>query len=521
MEENLKYPIGIQHFPDIIKGGYLYADKTGYVKMLVSGKKYFFLSRPRRFGKSLLISTLQSYFEGRRELFKGLDIDTDDVEWISRPVIKLSLNTIDAKSEDALYQTLDATLAYYEDLFGVSSSVKTPAERFQNLIRTAFEHSGKKVAILVDEYDTPLLNTIDNESLHNSYRDTLRAVFSVLKNADEYIHFALVTGVSRFSHTSLFSGANNLEDISLDDRYAAICGITEDELRTKFMPGINEFAKSESISNEEMIALLKENYDGYHFSQKCPDIYNPFSLLNALDKKKIDNYWFASGTPDALLRSFKQDNFRLPNLDCIETLGSNLSARESYMRNPITLMYEAGYLTIKDYDDDTAIYTLGLPNAEVSTSFSEALLPLYSGMDKMDFNDSFIQIRKAVLKGEPENFMRHLQTFLEGNPYGLSELKKREKYFQTNLYLIFKALGFRPQAEEQTCRARMDLMLRTRKFIYIFELKTNGSAEEAMNQIDAKGYASPYADEGLKIIKIAANYSSSANNIDSWEICIV
>lgn len=238
------------------------------------------------------------------------------------------------------------------------------------------------MAILVDEYDTPLLNTIGDEALNKSYRDTLRAVFSVLKNADEYIHFAFITGVSRFSHTSLFSGANNLEDISLDDRYAAICGITEEELRGHFMPGIHEFATSQSKSDEDMLAMLKDNYDGYHFSPKCPDIYNPFSLLNALDKRKIDNYWFASGTPSVLLRSLKRDNFYLPNLDCIETMENNLSARESYMLNPITLMYEAGYLTIKDYDDETSIFTLGLPNDEVSTSFSEALLPIYSDMDK-------------------------------------------------------------------------------------------------------------------------------------------
>lgn len=242
------------------------------------------------------------------------------------------------------------------------------------------------------------------------------------------------------------------------------------------------------------------------------------SLLNALDKKKIDNYWFASGTPSVLLRSLKRDNFYLPNLDCIETMENNLSARESYMQNPITLMYEAGYLTIKDYDDETSIYTLGLPNDEVSTSFSEALLPIYSDMDKMKFNESFIQIRKAVLKGEPEKFMQHLQTFLEGNPYGLTELDKREIYFQNNIYLVFKALGFRPLVEQQTCRARMDLMLRTRRFIYVFELKTDGSVDKAMAQIDEKGYALPYADEGLKIIKIAANYSSSANNIKSWKI---
>lgn len=259
--------------------------------------------------------------------------------------------------------------------------------------------TGKKIAILVDEYDAPLLDTIDKEDLNQAYRETLKSIFSVLKSSDEYIHFAFITGVSRFSHTSLFSGANNLEDISFRDDYAAICGITEDELHENLMPGIHHFAKKMDTSAQTILEMLKENYDGYHFSGRCPDIYNPFSLLQALKTKEIDNYWFKSGTPTYLLKVLKRNNFYLPQLDCIESVMSELSANDSFMSNPIALLFEAGYITIKSYDSDIEMFTLGLPNKEVATSFTEALLPIYSDMSQLDCRDSFIKMRKAILRG--------------------------------------------------------------------------------------------------------------------------
>ncbi len=514
----IKYPIGIQTFSEIRGKGYVYVDKTKYIHHLVANGKYYFLSRPRRFGKSLFISTLEAFFEGRRELFKELAIDAYDLDWTPRPVIKLSLNTLDPKSEDSLIEYLSYIFEDYEKKYEIKNIAEQVSRRFEVIIRSAFEATGRRVAVLVDEYDFPLLSTLEKETLNNTYRETLRALFSVLKNADECIKMAFITGVSRFSHTTLFSGANNLKDISLDDDVNAICGISDEEIRKELMPGIHEFAEKQGKTDEEMLALLKENYDGYHFSRNSEDIYNPFSLMNALDRCRIDNYWFASGTPTYLINALRRDNFFLPGLDCMETVESELSARESYMQNPVTLMYETGYLTIKEFDEDTELFTLGLPNKEVSVSFSEALLPIFSGMDRMAYNNSFVEIRKAVMKGEPEKFMKHLQTFLEGNPYGATELDKRERYFQNNIYLVFKALGFMPRVEEQTCRARMDLILRTRRFIYVFELKTDGNLAKAMEQIEEKGYALPYADEGLKIIKIAANYSSEKNNIDSWQI---
>lgn len=519
MASKMKYPTGIQDFAEVINGGYTYVDKTRYIRLLEDMGKYYFLSRPRRFGKSLFLSTLEKYFEARRDLFNGLDIAADDnIDWTPRPVIKIALNTLDAKSENALINYLGSVFREYECKYDIPDYGDDVARRFEIIIKRACQLSGRKVVVLVDEYDAPLLNTFDNDNFNESYRDTLRAVFSVLKNSDEYIHFAFITGVSRFSQTSLFSGANHLKDISLEKNMAAICGITEKELRDLLMPGVREFAESLGISDNETLTLLKENYDGYHFSETSPDIYNPFSLLNALQSQKISNYWFASGTPGYLLKILKRDNFFLPDLDCTESLESDLSAKESYMKSPIALLYETGYITIKRYDEDLESYILGLPNKEVATSFSEALLPIYSDLDSMDCRNSFIKMRRAVLKGQPDLFMTYLKTFLQGNPYSNTELAKRETYFKNNIYLVFKALGFSPRNEEETCNSRMDLMLRTRRFIYIFELKTDGSAVAAMQQIDEKGYSLPYLDEGKKIIKIAANYSSKSNNIDSWQI---
>lgn len=413
---------------------------------------------------------------------------------------------------------LDDTFASYEKKYGKEEGIKTLSIRFENILRNAYESTGRKVAILIDEYDAPLLGTMEKENLNTSYRETLKSVFSVLKPCDQYIHFAFVMGVSRFSHTNLFSGANHLEDISLLDDYASICGISEEELKKDLLHGVREFATSRAVTEEEMQARLKENYDGYHFSPLSPDIYNPFSLLLALKNRKISNYWFESGTPDYLLKVMRREDFYLPELDCLETVDSGLSARESYMCNPVALLYETGYVTIKDYDEDAGIYTLGLPNTEVATSFAEALLPIYSNWSSDYCRSSFAKMRKAVVGGDAEGFMRHLQTFLEGNPYGNTELGKRETYFKNNIFIVLKGLGFMPRAEEQTCSGRMDVMLRTRRFVYIFELKTDGSTTRAKAQVEDRRYAGPYADEERQIIKIAANYCSKRNNIEDWTI---
>lgn len=518
MEKTLRYPIGIQTFSKIIEEGYIYIDKTRYIKKLKDAGNYYFLSRPRRFGKSLLLSTLEAFFEGQRDLFKGLYIYDEESDWTSYPVLMFSFNTLDVKSEHSLDEFLDIGFSRYERKYGKDPDVRALPQRFENLLESAYKNTGQKVAVLIDEYDAPLLNTLDRPELNERYRQTLKAVFSVLKSYDRYIEFAFVTGVSRFSHTSLFSGANNLKDITLEDKFAGICGITEEELKEYLSDSIREFAKKKKVSDEEALLMLKESYDGYHFSEDSPDIYNPYSLLNALDSRKINDFWFKSGTPSYLIGIMKRDNFFLPDLDCTETMASGLSVKESYLNNPVALLFETGYLTIKDYDDEMSLYTLGLPNKEVAESFSKALMPIYSGYMDRECEDLLVKMRRAVVEGEAERFMELLQTFLEGNPYGNTEMAKREIYFKNNIYIIFRALGFQPRAEEQTCSARMDVMLRTRRFIYIFELKTDGSVSDALAQIEDRCYARPYAHSGKTVIRIAANYSTERNNIDSWEI---
>lgn len=518
MEQTLRYPIEIQTFSKIRNGGYLYVDKTGYIKKLVDDPLYYFLSRPRRFGKSLLLSTMQSYFEGERNLFKGLAIDTEDTDWTPHPVLMLSLGSFNPKSEDSIDDLLSSIFMRYEMLYGSMPGIKDLPQRFENLIINAHQKTGQTVVVLVDEYDDPLLSTLDRPNLNSYYRQTLKGVFSVLKSADSHIHFAFVTGISRFSQTSLFSGANHLSDISFEDEYAGICGLTEDEIRGYLSDSIMELAKKEKVSAEDAFGMLKENYDGYHFTQDGPDIYNPFSLLSTLKYKRISDFWFKTGTPSYLINMMRRDDFVLPDLDCIETMESGLSVKESYLNNPVALLFEAGYLTIKRYDDERKLYTLSLPNKEVAEGFSKALMPIYSDCTERECEDLIRKMRNAVVDGDAERFMEVLQTFLEGNPYGNTEMARRESYFKNNIYIIFRALGFLPRAEEQTCSARMDVMLRTRRFIYIFELRTDGSAGEAMAQIEDRGYARPYAHSDKTVIRISANYSSSRNNIDSWEI---
>lgn len=513
-----KYPTDVQSFEKIIEGGFMYVDKTEYIYQLAATKFQCFLSRPRRFGKSLLISTMQAYFEGRKELFKGLAIERLEKDWISYPVIKFALNTVDPKTPFSLINAISSIFTRYEEQYGVSIREKELSDRFANILLAAYKSTGRKVVVLVDEYDGPLLSTLERPLLNESYRDTLKSIFSVLKSYDEYIKFAFVTGVSRFSHTSLFSGANHLKDISFWEDYSAICGITEEELKTVFPSSIRELAAKLKTSEEETLRRLKENYDGYHFCQDSPDIYNPYSILNAFESKKIDNFWFDNATPTYLINIMKRDDFFLPELDCLEAVQYDLSVKESYLNNPVALLFESGYVTIKDYDEEKGKYLLGLPNQEVAESFSKALMPIYSGYKESDCNRTFLDMRDAIIDGEAELFMNMLKTFLSGNPYGNSIIAERESYFKNNLYIILRALGFKPRAEEQTCWSRMDVQLETRRFIYIFELKTNGSVAKAMPQIEEKEYAAPYQFSKKEIVRIAANYSTQKNNIDTWII---
>lgn len=516
--KRLEYPVGVETFSEIREGGYVYVDKTSYIEELVKNDKYIFISRPRRFGKSLFVSTLEAYFQGRRDLFKGLAIDRDDVDWTSRPVFRFVLSGIDPKSEDSLNVMLEPMFARLEKEYGIDSSERGFAQRFEGLLERAYRQTGRKVAILVDEYDAPLLDSLDYPELNSYYRDTLKSIFTVLKRGDRYIHFAFLTGVSRFSHTSLFSGANNVPDLSLDDRYAALCGITQEELETTLGAGIQDFAEKSRISYEEALSSLKENYDGYHFTENCPDLYNPYSILRTLKQGKTDDFWFQTGTPSYLVKILRHDDFFLPDLECMEAFSNELSAMESFANNPTTLLFETGYLTIRGYDPDAMLYRLGIPNKEVSKSLAGALLPVYSDLSKENIQAWIKKMTLAVTKGDAEGFMSLLKTFLAGNPYSNTELDKRETYFKNNMFLVFKMLGFSSVTEEETCRGRSDLVMKTKRFIYIFELKVDSTPQEAIDQILDRGYAEPYLHDGRKIIMIGATYSTKDNNISSWKI---
>ena len=510
-----KYPIGIETFSDIIEGGYAYADKTEVIYRLTQSGKYFFLSRPRRFGKSLMLSTMEAYYQGRKELFEGLWLgQAEGVNWTPRPVLRLNFITSKSTPED-VEVVINRHLKEWEAIYNVTDIENSLGQRFFNVIKKAYETAGQKVVVLIDEYDKVLVNTMHDSDLHEQMKKILKPVFSNLKGADSYIEFAILTGVSRFSKLSIFSDLNNLRDITLDKRFCTICGITEDELRHYFTPGIESFAAMQNTDFEGMMRILKFNYDGYHFSENCPDIYNPFSLINALDSQKIEHRWFESGTPTFLVEQIRNSDEDLETLLSPLTTGgmlSNMSITDNDLTNTL---YQTGYLTIKDYNPDDDVYILGIPNHEVKIGLYRSLLPLYTGKDPSVNEMALIKLRRAIRAGEVDKFMEILKSYLAGIPYSLSN-GKPEIYYENNLYLIFKMLGFNAQVETQTSEGRIDIALRTPGTVYIMELKLDGSAEEALRQIQDKHYALPIEIEGRPIVRIGINFSKETRTIDSW-----
>lgn len=513
----LKFPVGIETFSVVREEGFVYVDKTGFIHELISGGKYYFLSRPRRFGKSLFISTLQSFFEGRRDLFDDLAISSYPYDWEQYPVMRLNLVNVNTSSLDGLRSTLDAHLAEWEARYDVEENQFDYPQRFYRCIKRAFEKTGKKVVVLIDEYDKPLVASLQNESLNRQFRDFLKPIYGTLKAADAYIRFAFISGVSRFSRMSIFSDINNLTDISLSEKYAAICGITEEEMKTQCDAGINNLALSIGRDYDSTLQVLKRQYDGYHFTPGCPDIYNPFSLFSAFELKTLDNFWFATGTPTFLVRALRDSDVYLPDLLHDEADITELSDIDSYRTSSIGLLFQTGYLTIKGYNPDYETYILGLPNVEVSTGFFKDLLPEYMDMPK---GKSLKEIRafiKDVRDGDPESFLVRLRSFLADIPYELSKCKP-EIYFENNLYIIFKLMGFLVHSEYRTASGRIDLVVETDRFRYVMELKLNDTAENAMNQIESKDYLVPFLCDGRKTFKMGVSFSSKTRNIDRWII---
>ena len=512
----MKYPIGIQDFDKIINEGYTYVDKTELIYKLVHEGSYYFLSRPRRFGKSLLMSTLEAYFSGKRELFHGLAIDKLKKEWTVYPVLHLDLNTGKYDTKDSLFHVLDDFLCKLEATYGTFPSEKALELRFMGLIARIYEKTGKPVVILVDEYDKPLLQSINNKELQDDFRATLKAFYSALKTQDRYIRFALLTGVTKFGKVSVFSDLNNLTDISMDESYDTLCGITEEEMHRYFEEGIQKLADRYDISYEEACARLKKRYDGYHFVEYGTGVYNPFSLLSTFRANKFGSFWFETGTPTFLVQLLQRENFYLPDLTQQQVSADMLNSIDAMDRNPIPVIYQSGYLTIKDYDEEFKVYTLGFPNEEVEEGFANYLLPYYAHTGS---EGAPMYVRNFVLalrNGKPEEFMKRMQVLFADTDYKI--VGKAELYFQNAFYIVTKLLGFYTEVERTISDGRIDMIVKTKDYIYIFEFKYDQSADTALQQIEDKGYAKPFATDGRKIVKIGVNFSREHRCIDEWKI---
>ncbi len=512
---SLKYPIGIQTFSKIRKEGYVYVDKTAYIYRLIASGQYYFLSRPRRFGKSLLLSTIHAYFAGERDLFRGLALDTLTEDWTPRPVLHFDLNAENYMDRDGLTNILDSILSQYESEYGVLQKSPSLASRFRSLILAAHNKTGRKVTILVDEYDKPLLGIEDDRELFDNNQAILKGFLGMLKTMDPYIGFALITGVARFNKVSIFSDLNNLNDISLDDRYGGICGWAEEELTTGFASGIRALGEALGLSYEDSLKELRRFYDGYLFTRKGPKIYNPFSVLKALDSCSLDSYWFQTGTPTFLVNRIRKNNMLLPSLDSQWCTEGQLREVGLDSRNPVSLLFQTGYLTIKSYDSERKRYELHFPNHEVETGFAHELLPAYLPR-VADNNDRFsiFIFQDFILDGKPELFMERIQDLLKDIPYE----QHNEKLYQNTVYLLFTLLGAITRVERHTSKGRTDLEVETSRYIYIFEFKYNGSAREALQQIHERDYAGRHRPDSRAVYLIGANFSSRARGLEDWII---
>lgn len=509
-------PIGIQNFEKIREGNYLYVDKTAWVYKLVSTGSYYFLSRPRRFGKSLLLSTLHSYFDGRRDLFEGLAIAGLEQKWDKHPVLHLDLNTQKYESLESLENILDNALSQWEALYGSRESERSLSLRFLGILQRAYEKTGKRVAILIDEYDKPMLQTIGNESLQEEYRNTLKAFYGALKSGDQYIQFAMLTGVTKFGKVSVFSDLNNLKDISMRKDYHEICGITEAELYRDFGGYMERMASELDMSVGEVGNEMTRLYDGYHFAVGQPGLYNPFSVLNAFDANAFGSYWFETGTPTYLVHLLRMQDYSLERMSDEYTTEDVLNSVDVASTNPIPVIYQSGYLTIKEYDSEFRTYHLGFPNAEVADGFFRFLLPYYTSLNPVEAPFHIQKFVQEIRTGNPEAFLTRLKSFFSDTPYEL--VKDLENHYQNVLFILFKLLGVYVRAEYHTSRGRIDMVLQSRDYTYVMEFKLDGTAEDALRQIMDREYPLPFSTDGTTVFRIGLNFSSETRNIEKWVI---
>ncbi len=518
-----RYPIGIQTFSVIREGGYVYIDKTDLVWKLAHEAKYIFLSRPRRFGKSLLSTTLVSYFQGRKDLFEGLKIMQLEQEWETYPVLHFDLSGAKHLPINLLKDELGRQLEVMECDYGANAGETSPGMRLAGLIRRSYEQTGRQVVVIIDEYDAPLLDVLHDDGRLEAAREVMQEFYQRLKMSDPYLRFCFITGITKFSQLSIFSTINNLLNVSMQPEYAAICGITETEFATDMAPDIAMLALKYGCTAEEMRTKLKQQYDGYRFSEDSPDIYNPFSLLKCFTQKKIDNYWFDSGTPTFLIRQMQHFRTDITTMDDMEVPSTAFDRPTEAMTTALPLLYQTGYLTIKGYDRDSMAYTLGIPNQEVRLGFVDGLLPTYIGLDGADVQMGFaLKFWRALRAADLDLALREMQAYLAGLPYiegfkkKLEDISNAEGFYEWSFYLIFNMLNVYAKTQVKCAGGRIDMVVYMPDTVYVFELKVNGTAEEALKQIDTKGYAIAYQTDGRKVVKAGVSFSTESKTIKDW-----
>ena len=511
-----RFPIGIQDFEGLRRDGYYYVDKTALVYDLANTNKYYFLSRPRRFGKSLLVSTLKAYFLGKKELFEGLAMADLEKDWTTYPVFHIDFVGRSYNEIKDLYYRLENLVSEWEDLYGKSEAELDLHERFKNLIKAAYDKTGKQVVILIDEYDKPLIDNIDHPEMQARMRDFLSGLYGNLKSMDSYIRFGFLTGVSQFSHLNIFSAVNNLQDISFLKKYNSICGITRSEMLSNFDEDIEEMAVNNNLTKEATIARLEEMYDGYHFAPGTEGIFNPFTLINAMQSGEFTQSWSNSGTPSFLIKMVESGTLDLMHLQHLDTDLEIISESDPTLQTPEALLYQTGYLTIKSANE-YGVYTLGFPNREVKSSFLTFLFPFYQKRD-MGSRVMLREVRMFMDRGDLQSFMGIITAFFKGVNYETMKLDY-ERQFQNILYTIFYFAGCDVENEFHTSDGRIDCIVRAKTAIYIFEYKLdgNGTADDALRQIDEKGYALPFAGDERKVVKVGVVFSRDTHTLQEWK----
>lgn len=517
MEEAIRrYPIGIQNFEKLRTNNYVYVDKTALVYKLANTNSTYFLGRPRRFGKSLLVSTLEAYFLGKKELFRGLAIESLEKEWNSYPVLHIDFSGSKYYSVDHLKAAINKQLLLWEKVYGSEEGDTTFNLRFESVIRRIYEQTGKQVVVLVDEYDSPMLDSNNDEETQEEIRNIMRNFFSPLKKSDPYLRFLFLTGISKFSQMSIFSELNNLQNISMWDEYSAICGITEKELHTGMRVDIEAMAQANNETFEEACMHLKQQYDGYHFSENSEDIYNPFSLMNAFAQKSYANFWFSTGTPTFLINLLQECDFDIKELDDTTATAEQFDTPTNKITDPIPVLYQSGYLTIKGYDPEFQVYTLAYPNKEVRKGFIESLMPAYVHLPARENTFYVMSFIKDLRAGNIDNCMERMKSFFASIPNKLNN--KGEKHYQTIFYLLFRLMGQYVDAEVDTAIGRADAVVRLQDAIYVFEFKVDGTPEAALEQINSKQYAIAYQPDNRKVVKIGVNFDSATRTVGEWKI---